>query len=226
MGPGREGRRRPEEQSAAALAQAILQRIADGDLPNGTELDPERLAAIFGSTPALAAGALEQLEDAGATVRIGDSWMVRIDRVVADRELLNRLGPLFRAVTSLAAGRITAAEAAGLLAAYDRAAGLAGDGSARSRTEGYALFMRRLVAASASSFHEAATETILAETESLQEIFLERRQNEPLVQGGGPMDELARLARALMARDEAAACEAADDHLIIIARHLDCYEAR
>ncbi|MGL6043451.1 MAG: hypothetical protein ACRC1J_05960, partial [Sandaracinobacteroides sp.] len=62
MGTDREAGRSPEEESSGLLARAVLQRIADGDLPGGLELDPGRIAQLFGSSPAIAMHALEQLE--------------------------------------------------------------------------------------------------------------------------------------------------------------------
>jgi DNA-binding FadR family transcriptional regulator len=121
-------------------------------------------------------------------------------------------------MTSLAASRITPSEAAGLLAAYDRMAGLAGDGSPESRAGAYALYMRRLAAASGSSFHVLAADLMLAETTTLLESFFAADPQQP--GRPGPTDELAWLARALMGGNAEAASEAVEKHLDLIARHL------
>lgn len=219
MSPDRSGRREPGEESVGGLAAEILRRIVDGDLPAGFELDPARLAGVFDTTPARTARALEQLEDAGATVRLGDIWMVRTDRPQPGREVLNRAGPLLRAITVLAVGRITPAEAAGLLAAYDRFSGLSGDPSQATRAEGYRVFMRRLADSAGSSFQALAMETVLAETADMLDRMLDQRMLPAAL--SDPDDELARLARALMASDGQAAADAIDDHIIILGRYLD-----
>jgi DNA-binding GntR family transcriptional regulator len=220
MGPDDRGRRASGGQTAEALATVILQRIADGDLPAGLVLEPSRLSVLFNADAASIAAALELLEDAGATVRIDNSWMVRTDRQPGRHEVLQRAAPLLRAITSLAAERISPAEAAGLLAAYDRFAGLAGDGSAEARADGYRLFLRRLAEASGSSFHALGIATLLDDTGVLVDRFIAQLMLAP---GRRPPDDpLARLAQALMASDAQEAATAIDDHLILLGRHIDC----
>jgi DNA-binding GntR family transcriptional regulator len=219
VGQGGKPGQAPEEGAAGQLAQAISQRISDGELAPGAELDPARLAPVFGTTREMTALALAKLEEGGMTVRRGDGWIVPVDRVPTHLDMLKRVGPLLRAMTSLAASRIVPSDAAGLLAAYDRIAGLGGDGSPATRAAGYALYMRRLAAASGSAFHRDGTELMLAQTDGALRTYF--------AAGPGPSgmprpgDELAWLARALMAGDAAAADAAVVKHLRLIADYLE-----
>ncbi|MGL6042482.1 MAG: hypothetical protein ACRC1J_01020, partial [Sandaracinobacteroides sp.] len=157
------------------------------------------------------------------TVRVGDSWMVRIDRETLAHEFLNRAGPLLRAIAILAATRITPSEAAGLLAAYDRFADAAGAAPASSRADAYALYMRRLASASGSSFHVLAVDLMLLETSAVLIAFFETRARD--AGAPGPEAELAWLARALMGGDGSAALESVDKHLHQIGLHLSAAPA-
>ncbi len=218
MGGSRKSGQPPDEGDVGWLLRAISQRISDGDLPGGIELDPARVALIFGSSRELVALALAKLEDAGVTVRTGESWMVRIDRVVTMVDMLNRVGPLLRAMTSLAASRISPSDAAGLLAAYDQLAGFAGSATSRQRGQGYALYMKRLAAASGSSFHIESTDLVLEKATAAIDAFFAAGPGDP--GAPSPGDELAWLARALMAGDTAAADAAIVKHLRLIGEYL------
>ncbi len=201
------------------LAAAILARIAGGDLPAGAELDPERLALIFASPVDVIGGALALLEVHGATERVGVLWRVSPNREGQARELMHWVAPVLRAVVGLAVTRITPADAAAVLASYDRFAGLSGDGQAATRADGYAQFMRRLAEASGSSFHVQTVDSLLDRTAPLVKRMVEHQmatRHRP-----EPDDDLGRLARAMMRTNAPAASAALEDHLLLLSRYLD-----
>jgi DNA-binding GntR family transcriptional regulator len=219
MCPGESAGRSAGQGGPDDLVPAILARIAGGDLPAGSELDPERLAMLFDAADADVAEALARLESLGATERDGLRWRVSRDRDGQARDLMHWIVPLLRAVVSLAVARAKPGEAAGILAAYDRFAGLAGDSSPGARAQGYRLVMERLAAASGSSFHVRTMAGLLDQAEPLVDRIVvhhmaSRRTAEP-------DDELGRLAQALMQGNSAAASAALEDHLIILGHHLD-----
>jgi DNA-binding GntR family transcriptional regulator len=203
----------------ADLASAIYVRIAGGDLPTGAELDPERLAPLFAASPDAVAAALALLEAQGATERFGPVWRVGRSRDGALRDLMNRAAPILRAVVGLAAARISPAEAATVLAAYDRFAGLSADSSAAARAQGYRDLMNQLAEASGSSFHVRSVEGLLDEATPLIDRMVAHRMAAQRI--AEPDDDLGRLARAMMQSNPATASAALEDHLILLARYLD-----
>jgi DNA-binding GntR family transcriptional regulator len=212
-----DGQGRPDD-----LASAILARIAGGDLPAGAEIDPILLATLFETNELEVGAALARLEAHGAVRRSDGRWRVAESGRGQRRDLLHWAMPLLRAVVALVAARITPAEAAGILAAYDRHVGLAGDGSAASRAAGYRLLMERLASASGSRFHMASMAGLLDQAEpAIMRMAVHqmasRREAEP-------DDELGRLAAALMQGNPALASAAIEDHLILLSRYLDCPE--
>jgi DNA-binding GntR family transcriptional regulator len=201
------------------VAAALLARISGGDLPAGAELEPAALSSIFGCSHADIEAALCHLETVGATERLEGTWRVSLTRQGEARDLMHWAAPILRAVVGLAVTRITPADAAAVLAAYDRFAGLSGDGSAATRTLGYAQMMRRLADASGSSFHVRAVDRLLEEAAPLvakmvahQMAFRKRPE---------PDDELGRVARAMMQSNPANASAALEDHLLLLARYAD-----
>lgn len=212
-----DGQGRPDD-----LVPAILARIAGGDLPAGAEIDPATLARLFDATEPDLDDALVRLEAHGAVERAEDRWYVAEGRRGQGRDLLHWAMPLLRAVVALAAERITPGEAAGILAAYDRHVGLAGDGSAASRTSGYRQLMERLASASGSRFHMASIAGLLDQADAhVQRMVLHQMASRRAAE---PDDELGRLAAALMQGNPAMASAAIEDHLILLSRYLDCPE--
>lgn len=219
MCPGESAGRSAGHEGPGDLAPAILARIAGGDLPAGSQLDPARLAPLFEATDIEVAGALVRLEAHGATERHGSVWRVVPGQRAQGRDLLHWAVPLLRAVVSLASARIKPAEAARLLAAYDRFAGLAGDGSATSRQTGYRQMMERLAQASGSSFHVRTMQSLLDQAEPLVARMVSYQMASR--RSAEPDDELGRLAQAMMQGNSATASAAIEDHLIILGRYLD-----
>jgi DNA-binding GntR family transcriptional regulator len=212
-----DGQGRPDD-----LVSAILARIAGGDLPAGADIDPAVLARLFEATEPDIDDALLRLEAHGAVGRANGRWRVAEGGGGQGRDLLHWAVPLLRAVVALAAARITPVEAAGILAAYDRHVGLAGDGSAASRAEGYRQLMERLASASGSRFHMATMAGLLDQAEpSVQRMVVHQMASRRAAE---PDDELGRLAAALMQGNAAMASAAIEDHLILLSRYLDCLE--
>jgi DNA-binding GntR family transcriptional regulator len=219
MCPSDSGGRSAGQASPEDLASAILARIAGGDLPAGTELDPAKLAPVFEASADVVEAALALLEANGATERHSRIWRVSQNRAGPSRDLMNWVAPILRAVVGLSVARITPAEAAAVLSAYDRFAGLAGDGSLAIRTDGYLDMMQGLAGASGSSFHVRTMDKLLEAAAPLVERMVThqmatRRQAET-------DDDLGRLARAMMQSNPAAASLALEDHLILLTRYLD-----
>jgi DNA-binding GntR family transcriptional regulator len=222
MSPGESAGRSAGQGGPDDLAAAILARIAGADLAAGIELDPERLSHMFGASGPDVALALQRLEAHGAVRSERGSWRVATRRAGQGRDLSYWAVPLLRSIVALASARITPAEAAGVLAAYDRHVGLAGDGTPESRVEGYRLMMRRLAAASGSRFHTSSTAGFLDRAEAvLQRMVAHRMASRRMAE---PDDELGRLAAALMQGNPQAAVAALEDHLILLGRYLDCPE--
>lgn len=219
MCPGESAGRSAGQGGPDDLASAILARIAGGDLPAGAELDPARLSLLFSATQVDVTDALDVLQAHGAVSRDKRGWRVAESRDGQGRDLLHWAVPLLRAVVSLAAERITPAEAAGVLAAYDRHAGLAGDGTLSSRVEGYRLMMQRLASSSGSRFHVGSMDGFLDKAEPvLQRMVAHRMASRRTAE---PDDELGRLAGALMQGNAKAAAAALEDHLVLLGRYLD-----
>jgi DNA-binding GntR family transcriptional regulator len=202
------------------LASAILARIAGGDLPAGAELDPARFAQLFGVPEAAILEALQRLEGRGAVRPQGAGWRVVRGPDGEGRDLLHWAVPVLRSVVALAIARISPAEAAGVLAAYDRYAGLAGDGSVSARLVGYRLVLARLAAASGSQFHANSLLGVLDQAEPALRRMLSHQM--ACRRTAEPDDELGRLAQAMMQGNADAATAALDDHLILLGRYLDC----
>jgi DNA-binding GntR family transcriptional regulator len=219
MCPGESAGRSDGQGGPNDLVPAILARIAGGDLPAGSELDPERLALLFESAGSDVEEALARLESLGATERVGRHWRVSRSRDGQARDLMHWIVPLLRAVVSLAVARTKPGEAAGILAAYDRFAGLAGDSSPGARAQGYRLLMERLAAASGSNFHVRTMAGLLGQAEPLIDRIV--AHNMASRRTAEPDDELGRLAQAIMQGNPAAAEAALEDHLIILGHHLD-----
>lgn len=225
----RESAGRSAGQGPDDLASALLARIAGGDLPGGAELDPVRLAPLYGVRDVDIADALPLLAAHGAATFDGMRWRVADRRSGEDAggpggsgrepDLLHWLVPVLRAIVTLAAARVTPAEAAGILAAYDRYAGLAGDGTAAGRTEGYRQMMERLAAASGSRFHAGSLAGLLDQADRpLRRMVARRMQSRRTAE---PDDELGRLAQAMMQGQAADASAALEDHLILLGRYFD-----
>jgi DNA-binding GntR family transcriptional regulator len=219
MGPGDSAGRSDGPEGPDGLASAIYFRIAGGDLPAGAELDPERLAPLFAASADAIAAALALLEAQGVTERFGPIWRVGSSRDGSLRDLMNRAAPILRAVVGLAAARITPAEAATLLAAYDRFAGLSADSSAAARAQGYRDLMNQLAQASGSSFHVRSVASLLDEATPLIDRMVSHRMAAQRI--AEPDDDLGRLARAMMQSNASAASAALEDHLILLGRYLD-----
>ena len=219
MCPGESGGRSAGQGGPDDLASAILARIAGGDLPAGAELDPARLALLHGAAEADVMQALRLLAEQGAVLLAAGQWRVAEGRNRHGRDLMHWLVPVLRAVVSLAVARITPAEAAGVLAAYDRYAGLAGDGTVASRLQGYREMMDRLAAASGSQFHAGSLAGLLDQAGvPLSRMMARQMQSR---RGAQPDDDLGRLAQAMMQGYEAAASAALEDHLILLSHYLD-----
>ena len=215
--PGQPGAHRVSE-----LADTLMARIRDGDLPSGTQLQPSCLASVLAASLDDVASALERLEGDGATMREGDGWVVRADRMASQREILARARPLLVSTARLAAQRCTPALAASFMALRDRVAGLSGDGTPPTRIRAYAALLRCLAGASGSAFHITAMERLLAEAQPTIEAIV--RHNAMKRLPPDPDGELARLGRALMAGDPASAAQAAEDHVLLVSRQLDWIE--
>ena len=219
MCPGESAGRSAGQGGPDDLASAILARIAGGDLPAGSELDPVRLAILYDVPDADVGEALRLLAAHGAAERDGPVWRVAHGHSGQGRDLLHWLAPALRAVVSLAVARVTPAEAAGVLAAYDHYAGLAGDGTVLSRVQGYRMMLERLAAISGSRFHAGSLEGLLTQADTLlQRMVTHQMQSRRTPE---PEDELGRLARAMMQGNAAAASAALEDHLILLGRYLD-----
>lgn len=220
MCPGESTGRSAGQGGPDDLASAILARIIGGDLPGGAELAPTRLAAVFSAADADIVAALRLLETHGAAVPDGANWRVADSLDRDGRALLLWVLPLLRAVVLLASARVTPAEAAGILAAYDRYVGLAGEATAESRLNGYRLMMTRLAAASGSAFHAASLAAILESAgPHLARMVAHQMASRRVAE---PDDELGRLAQALMQGNVPAASAALEDHLLLLSRYLDC----
>ncbi|PZU48580.1 MAG: hypothetical protein DI568_07295 [Sphingomonas sp.] len=206
MGSGRNGRRSPAAFGLGDLASEIFSRVSGGHPQPGAQLSLARLSDDLNASAADILAALAELERAHAVVRNGDGW------VLASQydPLLARHRPQLEHLAADAAPRITPAQAAGLLAAFDRLAGLAGDGSAESRAQAYGLYLHRLADAVPDPGHAQAVAQYLAEAaetvKALAQAYLNRRPPDP----DAP---LARLARAMMAGNTEAAEGAFQDHL-------------
>lgn len=222
MCPGESAGRPAGQGGPDDLAAAILARIAGGDLPAGAEVNPARFIHLFNATEADIIEALNLLVANGAVEPVGEGWRVVQDRDGQGRDLLHQAVPLMRSVVTLAIARISPAEAAGILAAYDRHTGLAGDGSVAARAAGYRQMMERLAAASGSRFHAASMQGVLDQAEP----FLPRMVAHQMASRRSPEpdDELGRLAQAMMQGNAVSAMAALEDHLILLGRYLDCLE--
>lgn len=222
MCPGESADRSAGQGGPDGLASAIWTRIAGGDLPAGSELHPERLAALYSATVPGITDALHLLAAHGAAVQQGAHWHVGDMRHRQARDILHWLVPALRAVVSLAVARITPAEAAGVLAAYDRYAGLAGDGTGASRAAGYRQYMERLAEASGSRFHALTIAQLLDQAEPLLIRMVSHQMHSRRV--AEPDDELGRLAQAMMRGHLPSATAALEDHLILLRRYFDSSE--
>jgi DNA-binding GntR family transcriptional regulator len=222
MCPGESAGRSAGQGGPDGLASAILARIAGGDLPAGSELSPERLAVLYKADPADITEALRLLAAHGAAVQSGAQWHVRSSQHRPVRDVLHWLVPALRGVVTLAVARITPAEAARLLAAYDRYAGLAGDGTLATRAGGYRQLVERLAEASGSRFHALSITQLLDQAEPLLTRMVAHQMQSRRV--AEPDDELGRLAQAMMRGHGPAASAALEDHLILLRRYLDSPE--
>lgn len=202
------------------LAAAILARIVGGDLPAGAELDPTRLAHLFDASCPDILKALHLLAAQGTVGPTGSGWRVAPGRKGQGRDLLHWAVPLLRSTVALAVERITPAGAAGVLASYDRYAGLAGNGSVATRAAGYRQLMQGLADATGSRFHVGSMSGLLDQTEP----FLSRMIANQLAvrRPAEPDDDLGRLAQSMMQGNAAAAQAALEDHLILLGRYFDC----
>lgn len=207
------------KRSPADLAEALMGRIQDRDLPAGALLDPASLAPVMEAREDQIAEALHLLEGRGVAIRTGSAWMVRHDRKAHAREILSRGEPVLMAIARLAAQHATPAEAAAITAARDRLGGVSGDGSLATRAAAYRETMELVALASRSRFHAEALRQMLDETAGLF-IPIARRDMQ-IFPKPNPDGELVRLARAIMAGDPAAAEVAMNDHLLLLARHMD-----
>jgi DNA-binding GntR family transcriptional regulator len=215
MGSGPEGRRPATGNGDGSLKHLLLRRMAGGDLPPGAVLHGDRMARLFAVGEEEMHAALGALAREGRVAEAGNgSWRVTALAEASPQDVLKRLAPVLRAVVGLAAGRITPLEAAGVLAAYDRFAGLAGDGTDAARAEGYALMLRRLADAAGSGFHARALEQLIPALAPLADRLV--AQHVSCYRNRSPEDALARLARALMAADAHAAEAALEDHLVLL----------
>jgi len=219
MCPGESAGRSAGQGGPDDLASAIMARIAGGDLPGGTELDPARLALLFETSDTEVLGALHLLERHGVAEQDTQVWRVSRSRGGQGRDLLHWLVPLLRSVVSLAAVRITPAEAAGILAAYDRYVGLSGEGTVAARTSGYRQMMERLAAVAGSRFYQNSMASLFDRAEPMLARMVTRQMAIP--GPAEPDDALGRLAQALMQGKPAAASAALEDHLILLGRYLD-----
>jgi DNA-binding GntR family transcriptional regulator len=215
MGSGPQGGRPATGKGDGSLKQLLLRRMAGGDLPPGAVLRGDRMARLFEVEEQEMHAALGALAREGRLAETGEGvWRVTAAAEVSPQEVLKRLAPVLRAVVALAAGRITPVEAAGVLAAYDRFAGLAGDGTDAARVEGYALLLRRLADGAGSGFHARALEQMIAPLAPLAGRLV--AQHVSCYRNRPPDDGLARLARALMAADAHGAEAALEDHLMLL----------
>ncbi len=222
MCPGESAGRSAGQGGPDELAAAIMARIAGGDLPAGAELDPVRLAFLFDTSDTAVLEALHLLEGHGVTEQDMHVWRVSRSRGGQGRDLLHWLVPLLRSVVSLAAARVTPAEAAGILAAYDRYAGLSGEGTAAARIAGYRQMMERLAAVAGSRFHQSSMAGLFDRAEPMLARMITRQM--AIRAPAEPDDALGRLAQALMQGKPDDASAALEDHLILLARYLDCPE--
>lgn len=213
MGLGPLGRRRATGNGDSSLRHLLLRRMAGGDLPPGTVLHGVRMAQLFAVGEDEMEAALAELSREGRVVPEGRGrWRVAPGALPAD--VLKRLAPVLRAVVALAAGRITPVEAASVLAAYDRFAGLAGDGTDATRAGGYTEVLLALAGAARSDFHLRAMEQIVPELAPLARWLVAHQV--ACYRNRAPDDPLARLARALMAADGHEAEAALEDHLLLL----------
>ena len=203
----------------ATLAEALLCRILDRDLPAGASLCPASLGPVMAAREDQLADALRLLEHRGVAVREGKGWIVSHDRKAHAREILSRGGPVLLAIARLAAEHATPAEAAAITSARDRIGGMSGDGEAATRAAAYREMMEKIAAASGCRFYQETLGRMLDETAELALPIAERyRLIYPV---SNPDGELVRLAEAIMAADTAAAETAMEDHLMLLACHMD-----
>jgi len=205
--------------SPSDLADAILARIHDRELPAGALLDPARLSPVMEAREDQIAEALRLLEGKGVVVRTDSAWVVRHDRKAHAREVLARGEPVLLAIARLAAEHATPAEAARITSARDRLGGVSGDGSLATRAAAYRETLELVALASRSRFHVEALRQMLDETADLFIPIAGRDMQ--MFPRPNPDGELVRLARAIMAGDQDAAEVAMNDHLLLLARHMD-----
>jgi DNA-binding GntR family transcriptional regulator len=205
--------------TASALADELQLRIRGGDLPAGTRLDPGRLAAIHMAPSLLLLESLSLLEARGITVRADDGSHICAPRRGHARDIMLRARPALVAVVRLAATRASRQQIRTIADARDRLVGLAGDGSAAARAEGYRALMIGLADASGSTFLDRAIGRLLSEAAPLVEALC---RVELVIHAVPPREgELLRLVEAVAAGDPDAAAEAADDHALLIGHRLD-----
>lgn len=219
MAVGRDGRQLAGNVMPEKLACMILHRIRGRDLPAGMELLPGRIAPVMQATSEDVAAALELLEDRGATIRLGDGWMVRADRQRNPRDILLRAHPLLTTIVRLAAKRITKSQAMSVMAAFERFSGEAGPLDAAGRAEVYRGMLMLIADASGSSFHQAALRLGLQEAGDIIELLVSQSMQFSMERD--PDDELARLARAMMSHDPESAVQAMEDHMLVVGQHMD-----
>ncbi|TPE59090.1 hypothetical protein FJQ54_14950 [Sandaracinobacter neustonicus] len=208
MSQGRHRRSYPAVHGVGKLASDIFSRIAGGHNQPGAATSFDWLAGHVDAPAPDILAALAELEQAHALVRCPDGWELAGCCLEPRNPVLARHRPGLESLLAAAVAGITPGQAAGLFSAYDRLAGLAGDGSAATRAAAYGLYLRRLAEATPDAGFAPLVELFLAEAGETVSAFtalqIERRPPDP--------DEpLARLARALMAgrAEEAAAAFAA-----------------
>lgn len=182
-------------------------------------LDPESLAGLFAASVPAVEAALAELETRGLAIASGAIWRVADGGSASLQTVLNRVAPVLRAVVALAVARITPAEAAAVLSAYDRFAGLSADSGAAARAQGYRDLMQHLAEASGSSFHAQSLADLLVEARPLIDQFIARQMAS--ARTAEPDSDLGRLARAMMQSSPTAAEAALEDHLASLQRTVD-----
>jgi DNA-binding GntR family transcriptional regulator len=200
--------------AAEALADRLRQRIAGCDLPPGARLVAADLADISGEPLAVVETALSGLAGEGALVPQADRWSVA-SQPQATAAFLLRAGPTLVALVRLAADNAGAEDTARIRNALDRLAGRAGGRDLESRKQGYRDYMGAIAVATGSFVQRDLVRRFLAEAEPLIDRLV--RFDMQVCDLSSPESELRRLARAIEARDPAAAAQEAEDHMLLVA---------
>lgn len=141
---------------------------------------------------------------------VSDPW----NEPTGARELLERARPLFVSAVALAAERMSAEDRVHLRGALARMR----DPSAQVRADAYRSLLKRIAAASGSSFHRAAISAIVAEFGTIIELGMVHDTARPAPSGQGDVE---RLCDALDIGNGRLAAQAAEDHLLVVGQIID-----